>query len=84
MKVRPDSGRGRDTIRRYRRRIHATLETLVMGEICHPPQPRVAQYGRVRNGVRHAKERIRPGGAKRLFGCRVQRLHDPLGFFHAC
>lgn len=58
MKVRPDSGRGRDTIRRYRRCIHAALETLVMGEIRHPPQSRVAQYGRVWIGVRHAEERL--------------------------
>jgi len=83
MKVRPDSGRGRDTIRRYRQRIYAAVETLVMGKIYHPPQSCVAQYWLVRNGVRHAEERVRPDGSERLFGRRVQRIHDPLGFFHA-
>jgi len=83
MKVRPDSGRGRDTIWRYRQSIHAAVETLVMGKIHHPPQSCVAQYWLVRNGFRHAEEHVRPDGSKRLFGRRVQRIHDPLGFFHA-
>jgi len=56
---------------------------LVLGGIRHPPQSRAAQHGRVRIGVRYAEERLRPGGAQRLFGSRVQRLHNPVGIFYA-
>lgn len=54
-----------------------------MGGIRHAAQSRAAQHGLVRRGVRHAQESVRPGGAKRVLGRRVQGLYDPVGIFHA-
>lgn len=78
--IRSDTGRGGNTIRRYRR-VYAFAETLV--RVHHTSQPYFEQHGLIRDGVRHAEERVRPGRAKRHVRRGVQRLVDPVGLFHA-